>query len=280
MQTLRSSLLLSLAFQALTLGALAASEPGRAAAAPAFDASTLPDPLPAIVLKLDDLMTRTDSIPPAWKRVTDFARERNIKLSIGIIANSLEGDKPVYFEYIKELRRSGVAEFWFHGYDHRQWKEGEVLMQEFKGTSYEHQKEHFVKSQRLAQEKLGFTFSIFGAPFNGFDENTSRVLQEDSDIKIFLYGKPGDKSSGKIILDRVFGVNIEDPTFIPNVDKFIAGYVSKAKGRRVYVIQGHPGNWTDERWAGFVHIVDFLQQHHIPVITAAEAADTLTAAKR
>ncbi|HEY9249433.1 MAG TPA: DUF2334 domain-containing protein [Rariglobus sp.] len=246
-------------------------------AKPALDFSKLP-PLPAnppaVVLKLDDLATGGGNVPRNWKRITDFALERKIKLSVGIITQSLETANPSYIGYIRDLRKTGLIEFWFHGYDHKMWEEGGQKLQEFKGTSYERQKDHFVKSQALAKEKLGFAFTTFGSPFNGFDENTFKVFAEDPDMKVFLYATPADQAKipGKVILERVGWVNIEDPLFVPNADKFIAGYLKNAKGRSYYVIQGHPNQWNDERWAEFVRLVDYLQQNHIPIVTPTEAA--------
>ena len=62
----------------------------------------LPNPLIPVVLKVDDL-TIKGRLPERWKRITDFAMERKIKFSIGILANSLEGDKSEYMVYIKDL---------------------------------------------------------------------------------------------------------------------------------------------------------------------------------
>ncbi len=248
---------------------VAAAKP---AAAPA-PLPPLPASPPAIVLKLDDLVsTREGDVAPRWKRITDFALERKIKLSIGIIADSLEGDKPAYFAYIKGLQNTGLFEFWFHGYDHKAWQEGDRKLSEFQGTPYERQKDHFEKSQALAREKLGFAFTTFGAPFNASDAVTSRVLSENADIKVLLYGNPGDKVSGKIVLDRVGPVNIEAPLFVPSADKFISGYLQHAKGRDYYVIQGHPAQWDDARWTEFVKLVDYLSANRIPVVTPTEAA--------
>ena len=249
---------------------------------PALDLTKLP-PLPnppiPVVLKVDDLVTAHGNIPARWKRITDFALERKFKLSVGIICDSLEGDSPAYFAYIKDLKKTGLFEFWFHGYDHKQWTENGKTLQEFKGSSYELQKDHFVKSQALAKEKLGFAFTTFGSPFNATDATTSRVLAEDPDIKIFLYGNSNDKASGKLLLDRVGNVNIEAPLFIPNADKFISGYITSAKGRRYYVIQGHPNQWDDARWAEFVKLIDFLQNNRIPIVTPTELAATLGSSK-
>lgn len=256
----------------------AEATPAPAATPVPLDLSKLP-PLPAnppvVVFKVDDLATASNgTVPQNWKRITDFALERKFKLSVGIITQTLATAKPEYLDYIKELQKTGLIEFWFHGWDHKQWDENGVKLQEFKGTSYEHQKESFVKSQALAKEKLGFAFSVFGSPFNGFDDNTFKVFAEDPEMKIFLYGTPKDQAKipGKVILDRVGDVNIENPLFLPNADKFIVGYHRHAAKRRYYVIQGHPNQWNDARWAEFVKMVDYLQQNKIPIVTAAEAA--------
>jgi hypothetical protein len=231
----------------------------------------LPQPLVPVVLKVDDLMsTREGGVPERWQRIADLAIERKIKLSIGIIANSLEGDKPAYFDWIKKLQATGLFEFWFHGYDHKAWKEGDRNVSEFQGASYEQQKDHFARSQSLAREKLGFTFKTFGSPFNVSDLSTSRVLAEDNDIKVWLYGDRANPA-GKAILDRVGAVSIEQPLFVPNADKFIEGYAKNATGRTAYTIQGHPAQWDDDRWAEFVKIIDFLVQNNIPVVTPLDA---------
>lgn len=244
--------------------------PTQSAAAPA--SSALPTPLVPVVLKVDDLIsTPTGGVPERWQRLVDLAVARKIKLSIGIIANSLEGDKPAYFAWIKSLQKTGLVEFWFHGYDHKAWKEGDRNVSEFQGPSYEQQKDHFVRSQALARAKLGFAFATFGSPFNVADANTARVLAEDTDIKVWLYGDHAHPA-GKTILDRVNAVSIEQPLFVPNSAKFIEGYAKNATGRSTYTIQGHPAQWDDARWAEFVRIIDFLVQNKIPVVTPLEAA--------
>lgn len=253
-----------------------ADTPASPATTSPASALPLPNPLVPVVFKVDDLVSTPDGgVPERWKRVADLARERQIKFSVGIIANSLEGEKPVYFGWIKEQRETGLFEFWFHGYDHKGWKEEGRDVSEFKGTSYEHQKDHFVRSQALARKKLGFAFTTFGSPFNASDAVTARVLAEDSDITVWLYGDRANPA-GKTVLDRVGAVSIEQPLFVPNSAKFIEGYAKHAAGRGCYVIQGHPAQWDDARWAEFVRIVDFLQANQIPVLTSVEAGAVVT----
>lgn len=232
---------------------------------------------PHVVLKLDDLVVHKGSggVHPAWKRVAGLVRERKIKASIGIICNSLEGDNPRYFQWIKDQHAAGRIEFWCHGYDHRQWTEDGKTLQEFKGTSVEHQREAFQKSERLAKEKLGFPLAAFGAGFNAIDENTVEALAAVPEITVWLYGN-SNNPAGKVVLDRVGRVNIEQPTFVPDVEKFIAGYNRYPK-REYFVIQGHPTHWDDARFAQFVKIVDFLTEQGAVFTTPSEYAARLKA---
>ncbi len=251
---------------------------------------SLPDPPIPVILKVDDLIsTGAGGVPERWKRITDFAIERKIKLSIGVIANSLEGEKPLYFAWIKSLQATGLFEFWFHGYDHRTRRENGKDPIEFAGQPYEEQKRRFDLSQKLATEKLGVPFHTFGPPGGGNVapsdadlDATVRVMADDPEMKWWLYPKPLDErgsrlqAAGKVrILDRVWAVNIENPLFVPNSTKFIEGYARYAKGRSFYVAQGHPAQWDDARWPEFVKLVDFLQENRIPVVTPSELNTTV-----
>jgi hypothetical protein len=219
-----------------------------------------------IVLKLDDLSTGGGNVPNTWRRATDFANGRLMKISVGLIAKSLEVGNASYISYIQGLKNTGRVEIWFHGYDH--------VGQEFNGPSYTDQKNRFVTSQSLAMTKLGFPFTAFGAPENAFDNTTVQVMSEDADMAVWLYGDP-TRTAGKRVLDRVGAVNIESPTFVPNPEKFISGYQTSYSGRQYFVIQGHPGSWTDARWVEFVRLIDWLRANNFTFTTPAELAASL-----
>jgi hypothetical protein len=253
----------------------------------------LPTPLIPVVLKVDDLSVRGDGDASArWKRITDFALERKIKLSIGLIAKSLEGNHPAYDTYLRELQKSGLIEFWFHGYDHGVHKEGDAGKDyaEFANRPYEEQKRRFDISQKLAVAKLGAPFTCYGPPGGGNTqasdadwEASCRVMSEDPAMKLWLYPKALDErgvqlqAAGKVaILDRVYQVNIEQPLFVPNPEKFIGAYTRYAPGRRYFILQGHPDQWDDVRWSAFVKLVDYLQENHIPIVTPSELAASLS----
>lgn len=247
-------------------------------------------PVP-VVLKLDDVRTNDNGhLSARWRRVGDFARERQIKVALGVIANSLETAKPDYVRWLDAMQESGLVEFWFHGYDHGVRPVGDKQAAEFTARSYAEQKAIFAKSQTLALAKIGASFRTYGPPGGGNlhpsaedMEATARVLSEDPAMRVWLYPKPHDalsralSASGKVlVLDRVWQVNLEQPLFVPNLAKFVEGYEKHAAGRRYFVLQGHPNKWDDARWAEFVKIIDHLQANRIPIVLPSELAATLS----
>lgn len=228
---------------------------------------------PLIVLKLDDMVTEQGKVPARWKRVTDFAETRGLKISIGIIGNSLEGESPPYFAELKRLAGTGLIELWNHGYDHRRWTEEGKTVFEFLGPNEEQQREHVLRGQRLAQEKLGVTFRAFGSPFNANDTTTARVLAEIPEIRVWLYGD-AKTPAGKFVARRVGAVNIESPVHKPNLAALISGLAAHA-GEPYFVIQGHPNSWGETGFAEFVRIVDHLQTGGAKFILPSELPTAL-----
>jgi peptidoglycan/xylan/chitin deacetylase (PgdA/CDA1 family) len=269
-------------------------------AASAQAPSTQPGPVnvpprakpPIIVLKLDDLKQHYGGrVHPGWQRVADYLKEKKIKAGFGIICETLEKADPKYVEWIRALHDSGQIEFWFHGFDHKVHEENGVKYNEFNGRSYEEQKEHLEKSQKLAKEKLGFAFNTFGPPGGvgsaSFNQDTLRALVEDPDMHVMLFPGPlndagrkaMDSSGGKlVILDYPWQVRLERPLFKPNFEAFLTGY-AKFPNREYFVLQGHPATWKDEGFDQFKQIIEFLQSQKAVFMTPSEAADAVTKAK-
>ncbi|MDR1283173.1 MAG: DUF2334 domain-containing protein [Opitutaceae bacterium] len=241
------------------LGRLAAATP------PTSPALPTPEPAPAgaplIVLKLDDMRARDGKVPAAWQRVVDFAVDRKIKISIGIICNSLAADNPDYIAGLKKIAATGLVEYWHHGYTHGGRKDADGgRITEFSRSSYENQRDSLLRGMRLAQEKIGITFVAFGAPFNATDATTARVLSEIPEIRVWLYGNARD-TGGKFVARRVGPVNIENPVHKPNLAALVKGFgaaMRQEPGPRYFVLQGHAGGWDDDKFAEFVRIVDYL----------------------
>ncbi|MDQ8208890.1 DUF2334 domain-containing protein [Coraliomargarita sp. SDUM461003] len=218
----------------------------------------------SIILKLDDMQQKRGAIPATWQRVYDYAGQRGIPFSAGVICNSLEGEAPEYFESLKAWEASGRVELWNHGYDHKMWNEGETRIREFKGSGYEHQFKHMQRSQELGREKLGLTFVTFGAPFNGTDADTEKVLARMPGLKVWLYGARREQLSLHV-LKRNYKLNLEPKTGQLDYGQFTAAYLSQSPGN-VLVLQGHPMLWDDAEFEVFKQIIEFLEAQKVRFI--------------
>lgn len=204
------------------------------------------------IIKADDIRGSTEK----WNRFFALSKEKGVKVSAGIICQSLENGKPDYFDWLKTLHASGDVEFWNHGWDHKRWTaENGKELREFSGTGYEHQKKHFDQSQALMKKALGVAPVAFGAPYNASDADTTRVMNEDSALRlVFCYDKQrfADKVSAPMNLRGE-----SDGTGKPNFAKFKTEYAQK-KQSSFSAIQFHPGNFGDEHFKEYAKILDFL----------------------
>lgn len=218
-----------------------------------------------IVLKLDDVTAQggrgNAPVSPRWQRLTDFIEKNHLKASYGIIGWSLEQDNPAYFAWIKELHRKGTIEFWNHGYRDR--KNGDKAG-EFEGPLSE-QKAALEKTQRLAKEKLGIELRAFGPHWSGTNGDTAEALAGFPEIKMCFYDPKGAK---QFVFERV--LVLENPTFVPDFEKFKQLYEKNAKHKACLALQGHPNAWDDERWGGFVKIIEFLKGKGCVFMTPSE----------
>jgi peptidoglycan/xylan/chitin deacetylase (PgdA/CDA1 family) len=239
-----------------------------------------------IVIKLDDVMQVRGDVHAAWKRVDEALAARGIKASYGVICETLAEATPAYAAWITSRQKSGRVEFWFHGWNHAPHEAGGAPCNEFAGWTYDGFKALVDRSQRAALDKLGFAFATFGptgsgAPGPGLDETALQVLRDDPHIKVALYPSPLDEmgkrisADGKLtILDRVWDVNLEAAVGVPDCQRLMAGYAAHPD-RAYFVLQGHPGQWSGERFAEFLRILDFLQAQKVEFVTPSECAAAL-----
>lgn len=226
-------------------------------------------PKPFVILKLDDLWCKNDSVHPGWERVVEFLNSHEVTGTIGLIGSSLEKDNPAYFEWIKSRKDEG-HEIWNHGFCHCRRQENGTEIREFRGKEFEDQSESILKTQALAKEKLGITLRTFGAPYNSTDQHTAAVLAKNSDLKVWLY-KETKAPTNKFLLNRIPEVNIEYPVHQPDFEKFKSGY-EQFKTEPILIIQGHPRSWAeeDDRLENFKKIILFLKKEGVTFTTPYE----------
>ena len=218
-----------------------------------------------IMLKADDVVFDTvNIISSRWRLFIDYIESKNIKASLGIIGNSLEKGNDSYYSYLKFLSESGRFELWNHGYTHilNGVDKNGMKYEEFLKTPIEYQKEHLLKTQSLALEKLNIVLHTFGAPGNAIDTTTTKAIDAFGEIKVWYFGL---SNSDKLVLNR--SVEIEYPTGNPDFTKFQLYY---NPSKSYIVLQIHPNNWDDKKFSEFKKAIDFLIQKGVTFINPYE----------
>ena len=205
------------------------------------------------IIKADDVRKETRN----WQRFFELSKEKGAKVSAGIICDSLEGAAGTYSAWLKGHEESGWVEFWNHGWDHKRWETPEKKkLSEFSGSGYAHQKKHYSDAQAIMKRVLGTSPIAFGTPFNAFDADTAKVLDEDPSMRLF-FCNPGLKPLNHQTLVPMMLRGEHDGTGKPNFAKFRDDY-RKMGNLSVSAIQFHPSGFTPDHLTEYSKILDFL----------------------
>ncbi len=205
-----------------------------------------------IILKLDDLKALNGTC--AFKPILDYLIEKQVKAGLGAIADYFDNTSIATLSaYINATNGSGdkIFEVWHHGLNH--------VDPEFKGTTYDYQKAHFDQATQKIITYLGVQMHSFGTPFNASDANTSKVMSEDPDYKVFIFPSIDAPATTKI-LNMDNRVNMENGTGNPEYSYFVTNFNNnKTKYTDYMVLQGHPNSWTTTtKKDQFKQIIEFL----------------------
>jgi peptidoglycan/xylan/chitin deacetylase (PgdA/CDA1 family) len=205
------------------------------------------------IIKADDVRQETKN----WQRFFDLSREKGVKVSAGIICNSLEGDNKKYSDWLNKLQASGWVEFWNHGWDHSRGKETKgKSTSEFSKSGYPHQKKHFDDSQAIMKRVLGSEPIALGTGYNAVDSDTVKVMNESSTLRIFFgYSNPDGLKDTVVAPMKLKGEH--DGTGKPNFQKFKEDYQQK-KNLTFTAIQFHPNGFSPQHFDEYSKILDFL----------------------
>ena len=210
-----------------------------------------------IVLKLDDIGAKNGSCKAL--PVMEYLLQRKVKASYGVIANRLDETaidvlRPIFDA--KDSLGKPMVEIWNHGLDHS--RTGDVF--EFKNASYQAQKQHFDSAHWLVKKYLGIEMTAFGAPYNATDSTCLRVIAEHGGYKAVMFSRI------KVSFEIPFAllnnnVAIEKETGKPDFAYFMEQYTKHPEYQTSnMVLQGHPPYWTEEGFAEFKKILDFLDE--------------------
>ena len=224
-----------------------------------------------VLLKADDYFAWSDTMRENWAYYLDYVvNQKKIKSGVGIIGVCLlnkDGNEP-FIQDTRTLVDRGYLEVFHHGYDHLADTEHDPPdWWEFKNTAYEYQKAHFEDAHNLVKEKLGLTMTAFMAPFGCVDATTTQVLDENDDMKVWVWGR---NDSNKLLLTEGGGW-IEWPAGSPDYSYFLEAYNPT---REYVVVQLHPDYAAfRERFHEFEQAVDYLRAQNVTFLRITEYYD-------
>lgn len=219
-----------------------------------------------VILKCDDVIFQDNGdipVPLRWQRIADYAKDQKIKASFGIIGHSLEGNNPKYFKWIKDWSKSGVIEFWNHGYIN---KKSASEAGEFE-RDYASQLHSFQRTDELAEQKLGLKLTAWGPHWSNVNEHTDLAISKVENIKLVFYYLKDAKHYKGIVMPR--SVELEYPVHNPDFAKFKAS-MEKNSDLKLVILQGHPNSWDDGRWENFTQVVQYFKSNGWVFMTPSE----------
>lgn len=233
-----------------------------AAAIFAAEPSPVPQPAPSMriaIIKADDVR----GLSPKWDRFIALVREKRVKVSLGVIANSLERDpSDDYARWLINLAKAGDVELWHHGWDHAKNEINGTTVYEFKNSGLPHQREHLQKAQTLMFQKTGVTMAAFGSPNNAMDADTAVALNDFPALSgVFCHANESVCTPllrEKVLMPMALRGEA-DGTGKPVFEKFKQAYEERPADLTFAAVQFHPHNFTDQAFTEFGKIIDFLK---------------------
>jgi peptidoglycan/xylan/chitin deacetylase (PgdA/CDA1 family) len=221
-----------------------------------------------IIIKADDFRAPSAN----WDRFIEVSAKRRIKVSIGIICESLRGGDAGYSAWLRSRQNSGEVEFWSHGWDHQRLGGGRAVS-EYGGSGYAYQKKHLTDSQEIMRKVLGKPPVALGTPWNEFDYDTVQVVNEDQNVRLFFGHKEGVFGAGKIVV-RMLQAEANG-TGNPDFSKFKTLYESHKTLPSVIALQFHPPVFQERSFIEYERMLDFLIQEGWTFLLPQEYLDRL-----
>lgn len=219
-----------------------------------------------VVIKADDFRETSR----AWTDFVDASRAAGVKVSIGVIAESIHEHSPEQ-AWMREQEKRGDVEFWNHGWDHRQWTENGQTISEFQGSGLEHQRDHLARSQAALKALLGRNCAVLGTPFNTVDKDTAAAINDTPELRLFF-------SYPDVIAKRLTGVTLRpavlqiigesDGTAKPNAEKLAATLEKRSPGP--VALQFHPPYFDAAHLEEYKKILTYLKAHGYTVLLPSE----------
>jgi len=224
---------------------------------------------PVVIFKLDDLRAYSY---PHFLEMTEFAEENEIKIGVGIIANTLENAGQAYMDAVKAIDDSPNAEIWCHGYTHSYtYTDGVLTYAEFT-DSVENQSQTLKNSADILKNKCGITVRALGTPGNYSNADTIKALELNPQYTTLLASASvGKRLEGSTYIHLSNWMNMESSVdVVKTLDALKANYESSSKLAPYVLIAGHSYGWDATSEETFKNFIDYLKSKGVTFMTPTE----------
>ena len=226
--------------------------------------------VPVVIIKADDFRGPNQ----AWTNFLAVSRAAGIKVSIGVIAETISGNAGAANWMQAQVAR-GDVEFWDHGWDHKHWTNSGAAISEFGGSGLAHQREHLANAQAALKLALGTNVIAFGTPYNAFDTNTVTVVNGTPELRlVFVHNV---KLVKKLLSHPVQVVEIigeSGGTGKPDAAKFEAAWSKRPATDAPVSLQFHPLAFKTEQLAEYSKIVNYLKAQNYAIRLPSDCVAT------
>ena len=202
-----------------------------------------------VVFKDDDVGKDLEGL----KRWIDIVLDNNAKAAIGLIGKYMKNQELMNF--LNSLEKDSI-EIFCHGYSHSRfpfllkkiWKKNRFFQVEFNRDSKSHN--FSLKKYRLAERKYSNSRAIcFGPPGNIWNDSVIDPLLKNEFKLMFSWVKAKHD---------LFTIPLTDNFKQSSLKDFINSY-NKSKDKKIYTLQFHHADLSDEQFELIHEVIDFLK---------------------
>jgi peptidoglycan/xylan/chitin deacetylase (PgdA/CDA1 family)/SAM-dependent methyltransferase len=203
-----------------------------------------------VIIKADDFGLGGDF---NFRKLINICNDLEVPLSIGVVGRNVDCMHRHEVNYFRSSFENPNIEIWNHSFSHR----------DFLTLSYQQQFDDISMNQKLLLNKFGVNCSIYGAPYNRYNQDSVDVLNNLPAIEaVYLLD---DSLASNLNFFNINRSSLISPEFVRDVSRQVdcnefIRRVNLKKNLNALTVQFHPPAWNLRGFKEFTKSVEFLMR--------------------